>query len=70
MLKIGDQGMWRGGFGAAAPRLARIVSMELCEHERGKYGKPVLAADLEVKNRLVVDLDNGAWAYGSQIEVV
>jgi hypothetical protein len=44
--------------------------MELCEHERGKYGKPVLAADLEVKNRLVVDLDNGAWAYGSQIEVV
>ena len=52
------------------PMPAKIVSMELCQHEREKYGIPVTEAHDIDKNRLVVSLDNGHWAYGEQLSLI
>ena len=69
ILKIGDKVMWRGGFGTEAPKEAVVESIEICE-EGGKYGEPVDEVSWAKKNRIVVDLDNGHWARGSQISPI
>jgi hypothetical protein len=66
-LKIGDTIIWRGGFGNEAPKEAKVEGIE---HTRGgKYGKQVseIGWDKVRLREVVVDLDNGHWAYGSQI---
>lgn len=68
ILKVGDTVMWRGSWGRDVERPAKIIGMELCEAPRMKEGVVVRAADWNDKARLVVDLDNGSWAYGFQIE--
>lgn len=68
IIKVGDEVIWRGGWGSDAPRRAKIVAMELCENERDKYGVDVSAAYLRDKDRLCVTLDTGNWAYGFQIQ--
>ena len=70
MINIGDEVLWRGSWGTDAPMPAKIVSMELCQHEREKYGIPVTEAYDIDKNRLVVSLDNGHWAYGEQLSLI
>ena len=70
ILKVGDTVMWRGSWGNDAPRPAKIDHMELCEAPRMKEGTPVRAVEWKDKARLVVDLSNGSWAYGFQIEPV
>ena len=70
MIRVGDTVIWRGSWGKDAPIPAKIVSMELCEHEREKYGIAVSEAHDIDKNRLVVSLDNGHWAYGMQLTLI
>lgn len=70
IIKVGDTVMWRGAWGRDAARPAKIVGMELCEAPRMKEGIRVRSAFLADKARLVVDLDNGSWAYGFQIEPI
>jgi len=70
MIRVGDTVIWRGSWGKDAPIPAKIVSMELCEHEREKYGISVSEAHDIDKNRLVVSLDNGHWAYGMQLTLI
>jgi hypothetical protein len=68
MLKIGDTVNWSGNFGTSKSKPAKVTGIE---HTRGgKYGDPVdEIAWSEVYGRNVcVDLDNGSWAYGSQIK--
>ena len=60
-LKVGDEVMWRGGFGSDAPRKAKVVGIELCRSGE-KYGEPRESVDSSKKDRIVVDLDNGHWA--------
>lgn len=69
-ISVGDTVMWRGKWGADPAKPAKIVRMELCEQERSKYGVGVEQAHLRDKNRLCVDLDNGSWAYGFQIDPI
>lgn len=66
-LKIGDEVKWRGGFGSDPAKKARVEGIEITRG--GKYGDPVNEVDWkEVYGRNVtVDLDNGHWAYASQI---
>lgn len=66
ILKIGDKVMWRGSFGAAAPQVAEIESIEVCANDE-KYGRNVSEAAWDCKEKLTVNLTNGSWAYGSQI---
>lgn len=66
-LSIGDKVIWRGGFGHDEPKEAVVKSIDVTDG--GKYGMPVSNVDWsEVNGRnVVVELDNGSWAYGSQI---
>lgn len=66
-LKIGDKVIWRGGFGMDSPQEAIVEGIEITNG--GKYGKPVDEVDwIRVKDRNVtIDLNNGHWAYASQI---
>ena len=68
-LKIGDRVRWSGGFGAQRARPAVVTGIVLTElHE--KYGTTADSVSWSRvrQNCAVVDLDNGHWAYGSQIE--
>ncbi len=66
-LKIGDKVTWRGSFGSASPKTATVEHIEITNG--GKYGDPVDEVNWsKVYDRnLVVTLDNGHWAYASQI---
>jgi hypothetical protein len=66
-LKIGDEVIWRGSWGNDAPQIAKVERIEITGG--GKYGKSVNEVEWsKVYDRNVtVDLDNGHWAYASQI---
>jgi hypothetical protein len=66
-LKIGDKVLWRGGFGIDPAQEAIIDGIEITKG--GKYGKPVDEGDWDqvYGRNLVVTLENGKWAYASQI---
>ena len=70
-VKIGDTVRWKGGFGMNSPMDVKVVKMELTEYPRHKYGTAVdeVTIDQIAENRVVFDLDNGRWAYSSQIEI-
>jgi hypothetical protein len=68
-LKVGDEVMWRGGFGSEPPRKAKVIGIELCRAGE-KYGEPRESVDWSKKDRIVVDLDNGHWAKGHQIDPI
>lgn len=68
-LKVGDKVMWRGGFGTESPKEATVTGMQQCP-EGSKYGNDIESADwdkVRTGRKIVVDLDNGHWAYGSQL---
>ena len=69
ILKVGDPVIWRGSWGSDAPVKATVTHLEVTEQPREKYGIEVNAGfwDAVGENRVVVSLDNGHWAYGSQI---
>ena len=72
-LTVGDKVMWRGAWGKEAPKEATIESIELCANG-SKYGKDVKSVaweTIEKGNRsITVQLDNGHWAYGSQLDKI
>ena len=67
ILKIGDTVRWKGAWGSQPAKDAKIEGIDLTRG--GKYGDPVDEIDWsEVYDRNVcVTLDNGHWAYASQI---
>ena len=70
-VKIGDVVNWKGCFGLDAPRSAKVVSMELTQFPREKYGNTIYTAtaDQVASNRVLFTLDNGHWCYSEQIEI-
>jgi hypothetical protein len=68
MLRVGNAVEWRGGFGNDDAEIAYIKCIEICEYGQ-KYGMSVDSVPWqEVSNRVVVTLENGFWAYGTQIK--
>lgn len=67
MLHVGDEVMWRGGFGANALLPARVVGIERTELPNQKYGSSVELIAWKDIACSVIDLDTGNWAYGDQI---
>ena len=65
VLRVGDKVRWRGSWGANPAVEATVTNIVV----GGKSGQDVLAVPWNgVQGReVVVDLDNGHWAYGSQI---
>jgi hypothetical protein len=69
-LKIGDTVLWRGRWGREAAKPAVVVSIDAVEPGE-KHGASVDFMNWAlVPTRAVVDLNNGHWAYGEQIEPV
>ena len=68
-VKVGDKVMWSGAFGSQKPVPAKVVSMEITDEPREKYGEPAkeVSWDLINQNRVLFVLDNGHWAYSDQI---
>ena len=67
-LRVGDTVLWRGGWGRDAPQWATVTHLEVCVEPGDKYGVPVDQVPWVEVDRVIVDLDNRHWAYGSQIE--
>jgi len=67
-LKIGDEVIWRGSWGKDAPKIAKVESIEITNG--GKYGEQVDEVEWSkvYERNITVDLDNGHWAYASQIK--
>lgn len=67
-LKIGDKVLWRGGFGMDPAQEAIVEGIEITNG--GKYGKPVDEVDWDkvYERNVVLTLENGSWAYASQIK--
>lgn len=68
LLCVGDRVLCRDNFGNGEARVARVVTIEVCERRRAKYGQRVPEVDWDEQAYLNVTLDNGSWAYGDQIE--
>lgn len=68
-LRVGDTVLWRGTWGRDRPKKAVVVGMEVTTYPREKDGYSVEEVGWEVvrEDRVVLDLGNGHWAYGSQI---
>lgn len=67
MLHVGDEVMWRGGFGAHAPLPARVIGIEKTDLPNQKEGSSVESIAWKDIACSVIDLDTGNWAYGDQI---
>tara|TARA_A100001011_G_scaffold394811_2_gene488105 strand:- start:5647 stop:5901 length:255 start_codon:yes stop_codon:yes gene_type:complete len=69
ILKIGDKVAWRGSWGSGPLQEATVESITVTDYPREKYGDDRDKADWDLVrlNRVCVSLDNGHWAYGSQI---
>ena len=67
-LKVGEVVLCRGGWGSEAPQPVTITHLELCVEAGDKYGVRVAELPWSEKGRAVVDMDNGHWCYGYQIE--
>ena len=70
-LKVGDTVIHRGGFGYDAPKKAKIEGIEVNTHG-SKEGDDVDECNWSevTRDNCVVSLDNGHWAYGSQVKPV
>lgn len=72
-LSIGDEVLWRGGWGKDPAKVTKVTSIEVCQ-PGNKYGNKVSTVEwegvLNGNTNIVVDLSNGHWAYGSQINPV
>lgn len=67
IISIGDKCMWRGAWGTEEMKQAIIEGIEKCRPNE-KYGMSVKSIVAEEKDSCVFTLDNGHWAYGSQID--
>jgi hypothetical protein len=69
-IKVGMTVIYRGSWGHDAPKQAKVESIELCPCEHCKYGDNVQEADIADIRRCVMDLSDGHWCYGYQIDEV
>lgn len=70
MLKIGDEVKWSGSWGSNPEEVVTVTNILLCNYPGDKEGQNVSEVGwFRVKEReVIVDLDNGHWAWGFQIK--
>jgi len=61
-LKVGDEVIWRGSWGKDLPKEVKVNCIEINDINVSSIGW-----DKVDSRDVVVDLDNGHWAYGFQI---
>lgn len=67
-IKEGMKVIYRGSWGHDEPKETTIKDIELCDSEDSKYGTRVQEAAVEDIRRCVLDLADGHWCYGWQVE--
>jgi len=68
ILKVGDTVLWRGTYGTEPAEPAEVIGIQRdCVD---KYGKAVseLPWAQATSRTVIIDLANGHWAYGNQLE--
>lgn len=70
IIKVGTIVQYRGGFGADAPTIVKVIGIEKSQNKRNKCGKPVVSVPFAEKDYCVFDLDNGHWCYGEQVDSI
>jgi hypothetical protein len=70
MLRVGDRVRWRGAWGSQPARLAVVTSIDETDRPHEKYGREVqeLPWARVRADYCTVGLNNGHWAYGSQLD--
>ena len=68
IIRKGTQVVYRGGFGADAPKIAVVTGVERTEYPREKYGDEVESVHLD--DHYVLTLNNGHWCYSDQVDGV
>lgn len=66
-IKIGDTVNWRGGFGMYPAEPAVVKRIEITHGAKNGTKVDEMLWEDFVGREAVVDLDNGHWAYASQI---
>ncbi len=61
-LKVGDEVIWRGSWGKDLPKVVKVTCIEIND-----INVSSIDWDKVESRSVVVDLDNGHWAYGFQI---
>lgn len=61
--------MWRGSWGRDLPRKAKVDRIEITQSLKDKEGNEAQEVDT-TRQCFIVDLDNGKWAYGWQVEKI
>jgi hypothetical protein len=71
MLKVGDTVSWKGSWGCDLPYVVKVTSIDVVT-PGDKEGVPVQEAPwaLAPLNAIVAGLDNGHWAYGTQLSQI
>jgi len=69
-VKVGDTVMWSGSFGSAPEQPAKITQIDHCSGPHSKYGVPVEQVEVGELRNCCVSLDNGHWAYGTQLRPI
>lgn len=67
-LKVGDQVLWRGAWGEGKEEKATVTRIEATAQVHEKYGNEVSKVDWD--KPFIVDLDNGHWAYSTQLKPI
>ena len=69
-LSLGDSIMWSGGWGSDSPQEAVITGIQINEANGSKEGGQVEDVDwyYVTERNILVDLDNGHWAWGFQVK--
>lgn len=69
-LKIGDEVIWRGGWGTDAPQKVTVRTIQINEENGSKDGTSVPSVDWRFaeERNIIVDFDeNNHWAWGFQL---
>ena len=69
VLSVGDVVSWSHAWGTAPFRPARVKRIEILLFNDGSdSGVPVDSVPWTKASDIIVDLDNGHWAYGTQLQ--
>ena len=67
VIKVGSRVMYRGCFGVAPAKEAKIESITKALEKRSKYGCSTKSIDWDEKEYGCFILSDGHWCYGEQI---